>query len=38
MAVTIRPDSPNQVTTTQDRKTIEINKSDNTLTVENQTT
>ena len=38
MAITIRPDSPLKVTTTEDKKTIEINKSDNSVNLTTETT
>jgi len=38
VAITIRPDSPLKVTTTEDKKTIEINKSDNSVNLTTETT
>jgi len=38
MAITIKPDSPLNVTTTEDNKTIQINKSDNSVNLTTETT
>ena len=38
MAITIKPDSPLNVTTTEDNKTIQINKSENSVNLTTETT
>ena len=38
MAITIKPDSPLKVTTTEDKKTIQINKSENSVNLTTETT
>src|SRR6056300_695432 len=38
MAITIKPDSPLKVTTTEDKKNIEISKSDNSVNLTTETT